>query len=280
MASINVRISQRPYWSRKPKQNGSNHNNLITVRSRTSISTNNCHTNPIATGTYFPDKQRVPKILLTNVMSLVPKIDELREFLFRCEINVAFITETWLKELIPDSVIAIPGYTTFRRDRGKDNHGGICAYVNHNMDNYSQLNELNCCEDHEILWLRLRPRRLTRGFSCIIAAVIYHPPGADEKSIREHLFQSLTLAESKFPNCGLLITGDFNRLCITGLLNHFCLKQIVKLPTRNNATLDLILTNMHENYSMPKVYPPFGLSDHSTVVAFPRVKDKNLNKKN
>ena len=30
---------------------------------------------------------------------------------------------------------------------------------------------------------------------------------------------------------------------------------------------------------MPKVYPRFGLSDHSTVVAFPKVKDKKFNKK-
>ena len=57
------------------------------------------------------------------------------------------------------------------------------------------------------------------------------------------------------------------------------MKQIVKLPTRKNATLDLILTNMHENYSMPKVYPRFGPSDHSTAVAFPKVKDKKFNKK-
>jgi hypothetical protein len=60
----------------------------------------------------------------------------------------------------------------------------------------------------------------------------YHPPGAEEKSIREHLFQSLTLAESRYSNCGLLITGDFNRLNINGLLNHFRLKQIVKASTR------------------------------------------------
>ena len=96
--------------------------------------------------------------------------------------------------------------------------------VNHNTDNYSKLNDLNCCEDHEILWLRSRPRPLAQGFSCIIATVIYHSNGADEKSLREHLFQSLTLAGSKFLNCDFLITGDFNQLNlglnVTELLNH------------------------------------------------------------
>jgi hypothetical protein len=37
---------------------------------------------------------------------------------------------------------------------------------------------------------------------------------------------------------------------------------------------------MHENYSAPKVYPPFGLSNHNTVVALPKAKDLNkINKK-
>ena len=82
----------------------------------------------------------------------------------------------------------------------------------------------------------------SRLFLYIIAAVIYHPPGAEERSIRKHLFQSLTLAESRYPKCGLLITGDFNRLNINGLLNHFRLKQKVKASTRGNAILDLILS--------------------------------------
>ena len=99
------------------------------------------------------------------------------------------------------------------------------------------------------LWLHLRLTRLKRRFSCIIAAVIYHPPKSDDRSIRKHLFQSLTLVESKYPNCRILVTGDFNRLDISGLLRHFRLKQIVKVLTRKDATLDLILTNMHEYYS-------------------------------
>jgi hypothetical protein len=76
-------------------------------------------------------------------MSLVPKVEELREFILRYEISLAFITETWLKGLIQDSVVTIPGYTTFRKGRKKDNQGWVCAYINHNVGSYSQLNDLN-----------------------------------------------------------------------------------------------------------------------------------------
>ena len=56
---------------------------------------------------------KVPDLMLTNVMSLVPKIDEVTEFVARSKINLSLITETWLKESVPDSVINIPGFTLF-----------------------------------------------------------------------------------------------------------------------------------------------------------------------
>lgn len=36
----------------------------------------------------------VPKIMLSNVMSLVPKLTEVQEFIFRNEVGLAFFTET------------------------------------------------------------------------------------------------------------------------------------------------------------------------------------------
>ena len=54
---------------------------------------------------------KVPNIMLANVMSLVPKIDEVTELIVRNKINLSLITEIWLKESVPDSVIDIPGFT-------------------------------------------------------------------------------------------------------------------------------------------------------------------------
>ena len=167
---------------------------------------------------------------------------------------------------MPDSVIDIPGFTLLRRDRSSQIHGGTCAYIKE-THKYKRLDDLNCCDDHECLWIYLRSTRLPRGLTCIITSVIYHPPGADGALLLDHLFHTLTLAESKYPNCGIILTGDFNRLDVTRLLNNFRLKQIVKIPTRNDVTLDLILTNMHNYYNSPHGYPGFGLSDHNTIIA-------------
>ena len=185
-------------------------------------------------------------------MSLAPKMDEVTEFILRHNTSLAFITETRLKDSVSDSVVQIPGFAVVRKDRKVIDHRGVCAYIQEGNCRYKQLKDLDCCEDHESLWLYLTPNRLPRGFSCIIAGVIYHPPKADWPLLRNHLFRSLALTEARYPNCGLLVTGDFNPLNIDGLLNHFRLKQIVKVPTRKKATLDFILTNMHEYYSSHK----------------------------
>jgi hypothetical protein len=46
----------------------------------------------------------VPSILLSNVMSLVPKVDELSLVVGNHNPDIICITETWLKKQIPDDV--------------------------------------------------------------------------------------------------------------------------------------------------------------------------------
>lgn len=60
----------------------------------------------------------------------------------------------------------------------------------------------------------------------------------------DYLATSLTTIEGRYPRCGILITGDFNRLNIARFLAQFKLKQLVRVPTRIERTLDLIITNM------------------------------------
>ena len=219
----------------------------------------------------------VPKIMVSNTMSLAPKIVEMEEFVARNKVSLAFITETWLKSTVMDSVVDIPGYSIIRKDRSSEEHGGVCLYIKDGCFKYKQLNDISCCADHEVLWVQLTPSRLPRGFSSIVAAVVYHPHWTlpENNSMRDHLFQSLALVESKYPNSALIVAGDFNRLDITSIKKHFRLKQIVKKPTRKNAILDLVLTNLHQFYDDPCTFPPFGLSDHHTVTVAPRIRDKS-----
>ena len=224
-------------------------------------------------------KQNVPKIMVTNVMSLAPKIAEVAEFALRKDVDLACITETWLKERIANSVVEIPNYSIIRLDRQVIEHGGVRLYVKEGYSKYKVIEELKCCDEHEILWVHLMPTRLPRGYSCLVIAIIFHPDpsAANNDNIRDHLFSSLSLAESLYPNCAIIVCGDFNRLDLQPIMNHFRLSQIVKVPTRKNATLDLVLTNLKVHYENPQAFPPFGLSDHNVIRTSPKAREKATN---
>ena len=84
-----------------------------------------------------------------------------------------------------------------------------------------------------------------------------------------YLLECLTCIEAQFPNSGIIIAGDFNKLNITRLRNGFKLKQLTKFPTRGHNFLDLILTNLDNYYKESEKFSPFGLSDHASVVIKP-----------
>ena len=78
----------------------------------------------------------LPGIFLSNVRSLSNKLDELQLLVwknrdFRSS-SVLCFTETWLSELIPDSVLQLAGFKLLRADRaslpsGRTKGGGIRA---------------------------------------------------------------------------------------------------------------------------------------------------------
>ena len=64
----------------------------------------------------------VPSLFLSNVMSLAPKVDEVSHVVQNAYYDLVCITESWLRQHIPDSVIAINGYNIIRWDRKETTH--------------------------------------------------------------------------------------------------------------------------------------------------------------
>ena len=70
----------------------------------------------------------IPTILVCNIRSLAPKIDEL-EFISNINnADVLCITETWLSEEISDNYIQITNFNLFRKDR-PTGEGEVAIYV-------------------------------------------------------------------------------------------------------------------------------------------------------
>ena len=84
--------------------------------------------------------------MLSNPMSLSPKLSEVQELLLRQNVQIGCIVESWLKEHISDSVVNIEGYNIMRKDRSSLDHGGVCEDIK-----YELAETLTCCIDHEII---------------------------------------------------------------------------------------------------------------------------------
>ena len=107
-----------------------------------------------------------------------------------------------------------------------------------------RLTELEA-DDVESLWLLYREKRMPRHLSHIVIAVIYPPPTADSHTTVAHITERLASVSKSHPSCGIILTGDFNRLP-DSQIRQFPLHQVVQAPTRGVAILDKIYTNVQE----------------------------------
>ena len=264
LSTIPVRVTTRVSSSRYTEERAVNFNNLAIIKPKRNI---DARKNTL---------QFVPSIAVSNVMSLAPKIDELRIFLNTHEFDLCCITETWLKDSIDDSVVDISGYNIIRKDRTHKLHGGVALYVKDSIQ-FSILRdyEFPDPEGPEVLWAKITPNRLPRGYSCLIIGTVYHPPPpAKDEPLLDYMMDSLSRIESDIPGAGIILAGDWNRANVSPVIKHFRLTQVVHFPTRGDRTLDKVLTNLTEHYEKPSPFPPFGLSDHCTVGLFPKIRSK------
>ena len=119
-----------------------------------------------------PDKFDLPRLLISNDRSILPKVDELEAVSQINEADFICITETWLNSSIPDSAVSLANYLIFRNDRSSSSGGGVCIYVNSKI----LCRKLRTYKDHciESLSMSIRPTRLPRSISIILLAVIYN----------------------------------------------------------------------------------------------------------
>ena len=164
---------------------------------------------------------------------------------------------------VESRVVELSGYNFVRKDRLEAVHGGIGMYIKNEIK-FSELTALSN-PVFEVLWVKLNPTRLPRGVDNVIVGTVYHPPSGDNLEMQNYLIETLSAIEANYCNCGMIILGDFNRLCVRRLINNFSLKQIVNFPTRGRNTLDLVLTNLKKFYEEPTKMSAFGLSDHITI---------------
>ena len=225
---------------------------------------------------------QLPCFLLCNARSLLRKVDELLATIKFMSSDVTVITETWLHEINDKDSINIPGFSLLGRDRPISRGGGVCVYVSNTVPSKRRVDLESPL--YECMWIWLRPYRLPCPLSRLITAVIYNPPdksSQEQKDFVQYLIDTVDFVINQYPDCGIAILEDFNKLDISDLILYHNLKQVVKCGTRESSVLDLIVTNLSNFYHSPVCNAPLGSSDHNVITWNPSSKEsRNRNFEN
>ena len=194
------------------------------------------------------------------------------------------ITETWLSDSVPDEVVNIPKFCVVRNDRQFGRGGGVQIYIRESIPYKLRLDLSN--DQYECVWIVLRPFWLPRSISGIAVACVYIPPSVNTEMVNsfcDYFCYCYDKLKSESPSTAIIAAGDFNPdsngLNIRTITRQCHIKQIVKTPTRGNALLNLIFTDIHNFYEDPEVLPPLETSDHRRIVWTPRNRNQLGNKK-
>ena len=145
--------------------------------------------------------------------------------------------------------------------------GGGCAII------YNK-RSFNVCEiDNkpptgvEACWAVLSPispNPLHKVKKVVVGSFYVSPKSQYKDETIDYIIQSIHFLRSKFDNnVSFLLGGDLNRLKIESILDCYgALKQIITVPTREGATLENIITDLHSFYHPPTTLPPLQVEEN------------------
>ena len=190
-----------------------------------------CNVNHLNTGKF----EQIKLYLLGNLSSSKPQLDAL------------FLSETFLKPIVRDSLYAVPGFSIYRKERKSKSGGGVMAFINHDLHvkRRSDLENQNV----ESLWLEICPFKSKRS---IIVGSIYRPPSSNnandidiESNIEGvHLQNKETIIVSDI-NIDYMNKSSYNKHKLAKGLRGMHFKQLVDFITRpiSKSCLDHVYCN-------------------------------------
>ena len=221
-----------------------------------------------------PSRRSFLQCITINARSIVNKLNELHGLLYHADYDIVFITESWLSDAIPNSLIDPENeYNVIRKDRKASRGGGVCLLIRKNVLTHV----VNVAAGNlEVVAADV----YYSNFSYRLIGV-YRKPGylSDDVNYVADLIACLTrLCDTTLP---VIITGDFNCPDIDwatmsaprdGVQNHIAefindsgLSQLVSKPTRCRNIIDLLIVSQPILVSQVNIKAPFANSDHNTV---------------
>ena len=209
----------------------------------------------------------LPSFFLTNTQSMNNKFEDFECVIKQNEADVVAVCETWFKNL-PDDISLVGGYRCYRNDRyhaKKTKGGGVAVFVREYIK--SELaSDIRVPSELEVIWIKITVP--TYKFDIYIGCVYFPCKCKLETQLQEHLVNTIDSLRSE-KNASIIILGDFNEFDTSLVECHANMSQLVTFPTRKDAILDKIVTDIHSFYQDPVKLPAIGKSDHCCVVLHP-----------
>lgn len=215
------------------------------------------------------------RILCINFCSIWDKKELLEDALFDDNIDVIIGSETHLDPCIKDNEFLPETYKCFRRDRIKDNSkGGAIIIVKRELI-AEQVKKSETCELVSIkIQTHKHPVIITSCYrptdsNLLVATNICNEIKDLNNTFKNspHWFGGDTNLPDIDWNNNTIVSNNYKKNISEGFLETFddCgLEQLVKFPTRQENTLDIIATNRPTFVS--RIAPHPGFSDHETAV--------------
>jgi hypothetical protein len=242
----------------------------------------------------------VPSIATANLRSLDNKEELVNHLITDANIDIFCLTETWLNEDKKAASIGLLSknvqvFSTERNRADKVRGGGTMILVNKGFcENITPLTidppppppwpppSSQSQSSLEFTAIKIKPRRLPRGYSCCLVICVYLPAWIEsERDLASyHLQHVINEATSKCTSGSkplIIVAGDLNGLNTEVHRRMHTLRQLNSQPTRGDNTLDVILTNTDDIYNCINM-PEIGGSDHLMVLARPSITKKQVNK--
>ena len=192
------------------------------------------------------------KCILINARSIINKKDELETVVFEKNPDVIMITETWANEKHSNGELSLKGYDCHRKDRIETERGGGCIIYAKSELKTVKLENLTNTQHVDAVWCK---------YEDITIGVCYNTTANNVEQEEPLLAVMKTACEKSGEK---IITGDFNHETIdwelmeAGLegqrfldvVEDLFLTQHVNKTTRENNTLDLILSSNPEQVRM------------------------------
>ncbi len=116
-----------------------------------------------------------------------------------------------------------------------------------------------------------RPFWLPREFTAIIITAVYIPPQANTDQALKELYGNISEQETAYPDAAFIVTGDFIKANFRTIAPKYF--QHITINTHGDRVLDHCYSPFRDAYkSLPR--PPFGKSDHSSVLLLPAYRQK------